>query len=694
MDIHESIPEENEDLYRELDLKGKTLEQCEPPPNLARVLEFARTQRQNAYDIYNEFLLSARQANTTCNLMKLPIEASYKLVGSVAPEKLPDADGRNDTLIHIFDFYARIKQHIANKTFSEQQISFSTLTFSKVEVFCRDFQIIPKLLTREDVKILWEEIANEYMLKGLGTFTTLDFINFKDLIIRMALWSYYKPGLKKLILITDGFLPKPKEIVSCFSTFLHLYDDDYIANFLRTIGRKTQADYNYRSKDETNLRTKMEVRADTTARTMKQVTKKAPKSATPGTATTRKGATGGGGGDNHSVSSSSHHYSVNEYGDKVKIKTVIKPANPNDVISNSKSNTIKHNKNLHNATSNKKHLPPLPTTMIDRFENLKNNGFRVTGIQAFNELELADGLTPTNMIGMEGTARAETGGQFDQGNNNSQIQFKRSNTASRPNTSNNFFPSGDDDDDDEDDESSWGLSRMSQQGGNANGHSDNSIEALKEMFKQHYEPSLVHELLIYCYVPPRTVVIDWIPTFGPLVDLGLLEPYMKVTINYRLVNNTGDDIVLDTTTKDIGCDDTDMKTFAKPLVPGLSRLITVTFSIPPTKITKLGFIEIFVLNVRSRMRAVITCPVFYYVDPDLEKSIYPTTNNKSLPDMVAQRLATTGTPKDITARRIHTSFETKKSFGGTWSNSIKGLDSTKMDFQSLNITSNVMTVHR
>jgi hypothetical protein len=62
--------------------------------------------------------------------------------------------------------------------------------------------------------------------------------------------------------------------------------------------------------------------------------------------------------------------------------------------------------------------------------------------------------------------------------------------------------------------------------------------------------------------------------------------------------------------------------------------------------------------------------------------------------MIAQRLMTSGTPKDITARRIHTSFQSKKSYSGTWSQSLKGLDSTKMDFQSLDISSNIMTIHK
>lgn len=634
----DSIPEQHD--YNDDD---KSEGEANIPPFLGRVLDILREKRVDESELYNDFLIYANQAQENSVLQKFPIEASYKLIGSIPPETAMNQENKNDTLLLIFDFYARIRQSNSNKTFSETLMSFQTMNFSKMEVFCRDFQIIPKLLTREDLKVLWEEIGREHVLKGLGVFTVVDFQEFKDLIIRMALWSYYKPGLKKLVLTVEGFLPKPVEIVQYFCTFLHLYDDDYIHHHLRTVGRKTQADYNYRSKDEMNMRTKLEVRVDTNARSMKQVSRKTPSSSTA---------------TKSSANSSSR---VNAFGEKVKNKVEIRAANPRDVIGNSSKSTFQTREG--SLTSPLKVKVQLPPALVDRFEALRANDQRITPYslaandgEAFEQPPLppVDAKKPTVTI---------------------QSQPKRLGTGLGSSFRGNYGNDEPDDDDDSVDSFAHTSSLDSAHHG-AQLH-DNSLEALRETYQAHYDPRLVNELLQYCYVPPRTVVVDWIPTHGALVDLGLLEGGMKVTINYRVVNNTGDDVYVDFTTKDFQSDDTDVKTLTKPLIPGMSRVVTVTFTVPERKITVLGFFEVYLVDLRHSMKGLIRCPVFYYVDPGLDRPLFPSCNGKALPDLLLQRLYCTNTPADVNSRRVHTSFQTRRALDGSWKHSLKGMDFTR-----------------
>lgn len=128
----------------------------------------------------------------------------------------------------------------------------------------RDFHLVPRLLSKEDLRLLWEHLVDEF--NSPLTTNLLTFNTFKIFFIRMSLFAYHKPGLKKLILTMEGFMPSPVEIVKCFAKYLHLHDKLYVQHFLRTVSRKTQGDYNYRSKGEANNRTKMEILADRTAR--------------------------------------------------------------------------------------------------------------------------------------------------------------------------------------------------------------------------------------------------------------------------------------------------------------------------------------------------------------------------------------------------------------------------------------------
>jgi hypothetical protein len=72
------------------------------------------------------------------------------------------------------------------------------------------------------------------------------------MIVRMAIFTYHKPGLKKIIIELEGFVPRNTELVNLFCTYLRLYDIDYVHHYLRTVGKKTQGDLNMKSIGERN----------------------------------------------------------------------------------------------------------------------------------------------------------------------------------------------------------------------------------------------------------------------------------------------------------------------------------------------------------------------------------------------------------------------------------------------------------
>ena len=73
---------------------------------------------------------------------------------------------------------------------------------------------------------------------------------------------------------------------------------------------------------------------------------------------------------------------------------------------------------------------------------------------------------------------------------------------------------------------------------------------------------------------------DTIDTGGPFIDLGLLKPDKKVTIIVKVVNDSADEVHIDATTRNFNSDDTEIKTFSKPLITGFSRSLKVTFTVP------------------------------------------------------------------------------------------------------------------
>lgn len=238
------------------------------PPLLGKLIDINARKEDDVKISYSQFLALAKQAKEETLSSQLSIESRYKIAGSAV---LDDKD-QNDSLIKIFLFYCKIQLRYG-KDFPEIDIKHGMWTFEDAVLFFREFGAIPKLLSIEDIKFVWEMKDHDCMTSGETTrhMLSLDFDNFKDFFIRVALCAYHKPGLKKLIISTNGFMPKNSKIIESFCSFLRLYDSDWVQNFLRTEGRETQGFYNYRSVGEKNVRVSAAVAMDMEARQLTQL---------------------------------------------------------------------------------------------------------------------------------------------------------------------------------------------------------------------------------------------------------------------------------------------------------------------------------------------------------------------------------------------------------------------------------------
>jgi hypothetical protein len=197
----------------------------------------------------------------------------------------------------------------------------------------------------------------------------------------------------------------------------------------------------------------------------------------------------------------------------------------------------------------------------------------------------------------------------------------------------------------------------------ATAYENNSLHIILDAFYSDYNIDLVKLLNKYTYVPPRDVDSGVFETGGPFIDLGLVTENSKVKIKIKVLNGEANEIYLDATCRGFGSDDTEIRTFSKPLIPGLSMDLFITFTIPVGRRVNVSFIDIAVINVRnSDLNFVLNCPVFYRVDNNLKVDAMAKCTIGSLTDLLGQYC-------EGRTRLQKISFETKKLSGSAvWNN--------------------------
>ena len=186
-----------------------------------------------------------------------------------------DADvEENSSLMLAFMFYAAMQQ-TGSSSFTATQIANETLSFFEMDKFARDFGIVPKLMTKHELKIVWQDYIQIYAATTGGKpLQALNFEQFQDLFVRLALYMYNKPGMKKMILAVNGHFPSPEDIVECLCRHCNLQNFDAVKEHIMTEGRETQGAINFRAQEEENWRAKEELIIDLRAKHAERAAKK------------------------------------------------------------------------------------------------------------------------------------------------------------------------------------------------------------------------------------------------------------------------------------------------------------------------------------------------------------------------------------------------------------------------------------
>lgn len=173
-------------------------------------------------------------------------------------------------LCSIFYFYTKVQSTFQkvgkSATYEEVENARVSLSFYELLLLCRDFRIIPKIITKEELYYLWKVMNVQKGKTGSKVSRLVSFTDFKDFLARIAILAFNKPGIRRMIINNrkdvGGIMPSPTELIGMLAKYLHLDDIDWVRNRVRTVGKATVSMINSRSAGEKNLLTKNNLRED------------------------------------------------------------------------------------------------------------------------------------------------------------------------------------------------------------------------------------------------------------------------------------------------------------------------------------------------------------------------------------------------------------------------------------------------
>lgn len=534
-------------------------------------------QQENAQ--YKSFLRMAQEAKDECYYKKLPIESSFKIQGAPINFK----QEYNDTLLVVFAFYAKMDQSQVAQTFETRDFFNSTVSFKELVIFAKDFKVIPKLLAIDDLKLLWDMKAAEYEREGKRAFNVCKVEEFKDMLVRMALFTYHKPGLKKMIITVDGFVPKNSKVVNNFCTYLQLHDIDAIHSFMRKVVAKNENDKDFMLIATRNGKEWHDIMKDREGKKYSQIDYAAQTmpdmmKSTVSTLAVNRG------------SKKRAAFPINAFGEKLHEPIVIDKANPFRVVS---------------------HDPDYDPNEGHKNDHLPGDFFRTKrggGGGRKSKKESGDGENEGE--GEEEEEEEEEDDDF--GNlalNESAASPDLDSPDSKPFRSRNHRKK------EALDEMVATFDIMSVTTSTLDVFYDTSLSSLRRTFYNEYYHGLVRELDKYSYIPPRVYSTDLIKTDGPFIDLGLLREGDEITILMNITNASDDVLDVITTAVDFEAEDTNITSFNRPIVPGLTRQLNIFFTVEAGKKNQLAQVNVVAKGARGREDIILECPVYYRVDP-------------------------------------------------------------------------------
>ena len=167
----------------------------------------------------------------------------------------------NNNFGNVF-FYSSFGEVVEGSSFEKIGMRRS-LGHHRARVVSPRLGVLPKLLSREEMGVVWNDASSARVRKHEKPLSQLRLEDGKEMLARIALFIYLRPGMKKLILAGNWLFSWPAEMVNCLMHFMGLDDPEFVNDHIKIgKGRQSQGRMNYVSQYENKTINKDHYEAD------------------------------------------------------------------------------------------------------------------------------------------------------------------------------------------------------------------------------------------------------------------------------------------------------------------------------------------------------------------------------------------------------------------------------------------------
>jgi hypothetical protein len=487
------------------------------PRLLAAILDITKETEDIDKEMFTRFLEIANKTQQIASESRISINGSlqYSISSKILEENELTKDeefsaGTNSSLLDIFQYYAALEppNALQAKTFSDVLETNDTMELVEFHTFLRDFQVVPRLLSKKDVREVWNSICADYVASGHGTFKKMDFEVFRDSIVRLAVCAFCKTGLRNLMMKVHGFTLNARHALDYFCKYLHLDDAAWVRRHIRIVGKESQGARNYRSLGEVDEQAVAHL------------------------------------AEEREVSRLMHRGKLSaEVKHKKKRKTVLKKAS---------TKTFPAESSIYTSPSRSLLPEGLKQQLYPEFYGHVMHALSTGGGE---EAEDAEPVEVQPSMSLDGSLM----------------------------------------------EDSLLTTDLS------------AADNCSRIIKIYYDMNLRLVLSRYCVAQEHQITTRYLYSEGGFMDMGIVPAGAKCCVRFFVTNKSRDGLYFDVMARDLQCEDVCVKTQAAVLVPGLQRIVDVSFTISRGHKSVIGFVDLVYMGTGSTMQTIISCPVYYRV---------------------------------------------------------------------------------
>jgi len=215
-----------------------------PPkrPALLGLLIDAQNEQFEAFDEkYKAFLKLAWQAQQDMETSALVVTANVSTKLDKAEETevkggwvvVKKTNFLNSSFSNLFDLYKTYNGEGNSSTFDALDAVEDSLATENILSLLRDLQVMPKLISREGFSRVWTEMSLEMVARKEKPLVRLNLDQFKEFMVRVALFVFNAVGMRKAILACSGIIPTPGLMVQYFLHYIRLDDEAFITEHIQ-----------------------------------------------------------------------------------------------------------------------------------------------------------------------------------------------------------------------------------------------------------------------------------------------------------------------------------------------------------------------------------------------------------------------------------------------------------------------------